>query len=68
MGPGLLSAETMVSYALFLIRRGFRYVPVTYTTLAYWNYFRFRFQKPVRGGIEQGKPAPAAAGVDRRPD
>ena len=45
MGPGLMSAETAVGIALFFIRRGFRYVPVTYTTLALWNYFRFRLLK-----------------------
>jgi hypothetical protein len=68
MGPGLMSADTMVSYALFFIRRGFRYVPVTYTTLAYWNYFRFRFQKAAGDGIAEAKPAGAAAGVDGRPN
>ncbi len=42
MGKGPMSAATAVAIALFLIRRGFRYVPVTLTTLAFWNYFRFR--------------------------
>jgi hypothetical protein len=41
MGPGALSADRVAAIALFLIRRGFRYVPVTVTTLAFWNYFRF---------------------------
>ncbi|MEX0860173.1 MAG: hypothetical protein WEB63_02165 [Cucumibacter sp.] len=45
MGPGLISAATAAAVALFLIRRGFTYVPVTYTTLALWNYLRFRFQR-----------------------
>ena len=45
MGKGLMSAETAVSIALFFIRRGFTYVPVTFTTLAFWNYIRFRFQR-----------------------
>jgi hypothetical protein len=45
MGKGLLSAEAMVSYSLFFIRRGFTYVPATYTTLAFWNYFRFRWPR-----------------------
>ena len=44
MGKGPMSAEFAVSYAMFFIRRGFKYVPVTLTTLAFWNYFRFRFQ------------------------
>lgn len=68
MGKGLISGETAVSIALFFIRRGFRYIPVTYTTLAFWNFFRFRFQKPVGNGIEQDKPARAAAGADVRHD
>lgn len=46
MGKGAMSAETTVNIALFFIRRGFRYVPVTLTGLAVLNYFRFRyFQK-----------------------
>ncbi len=54
MGPGLLSAEAATGLALFLIRRGFRYVPVTLTTLALWNYWRFVLQRP---DVPAGKPA-----------
>lgn len=43
MGKGAMSARTAVNIALFFIRRGFRYVPVTLTGLAVLNYFRFRF-------------------------
>lgn len=43
MGKGAMSAETAVNIALFFIKRGFRYVPVTLTGLAVLNYFRFRF-------------------------
>lgn len=43
MGKGAMSAETAVNIALFFIRRGFRYVPVTLTGMAVLNYFRFRF-------------------------
>lgn len=64
MGRGLISGGTAVAIALFFIRRGFRYVPVTYTTLAFWNYFRFRFQKNGGGGIEQAKHAEATAGAE----
>jgi hypothetical protein len=46
MGPGPMSADTAAAIALFLIRRGFHYVPVTLTSLAFWNYFRFIRQKP----------------------
>ena len=55
MGPGAMSADTAVRIALFFIRRGFSYVPVTLTTLAFWNYFRFIRQtpdaQPVRAGV-----------------
>ncbi|MDR3471258.1 MAG: sterol desaturase family protein [Devosia sp.] len=44
MGRGLMSADTAAAIAIFFIRRAFRYVPVTYTTLAFWNYFRFKRQ------------------------
>jgi hypothetical protein len=44
MGPGLMSAKTAVAIALFFIKRNFTYVPVTFTTLAFWNYFRFILQ------------------------
>ena len=43
MGKGAMSAETAAAIALFFIRRGFKYVPVTFTGLAFLNYFRFRF-------------------------
>jgi hypothetical protein len=47
MGKGAMSAGTAITIALFFIRRGFKYVPVTLTGLALLNYFRFRyFQKP----------------------
>jgi len=46
MGPGPMSADTAARIALFFIRRGFSYVPVTLTTLAFWNYFRFIRQSP----------------------
>ena len=47
MGPGLISGETAAKAAYFLIRRGFRYVPVTYTGIALVNYFKFAwFTRP----------------------
>lgn len=55
MGKGAMSAETAVSIALFFIRRGFRYVPVTLTGLAALNYFRFRFFQ--RGRPDASQPA-----------
>jgi hypothetical protein len=60
MGPGLMSANAAVSMTLFFIRRGFKYVPVTYTTLAIWNYIRFRMLKAAdAGGVEEPSIAPA---------
>lgn len=41
MGPGLMTASFAAKMTLFLIKRGFKYVPVTYTGFAYLNYFRF---------------------------
>ena len=52
MGKGAMSADTAVTIALFFIRRGFKYVPVTLTGLAVLNYFRFRyFQKAAAGAL-----------------
>ena len=52
-----MSAGFAASYALFIIRRGFAYVPVTLTGLALWNYFRFVRQTP------EALPAPAADAI-----
>jgi hypothetical protein len=43
MGPGLMSAKFAAFCSLFFIKRGFRYVPVTYTGFAWLNYVRFFF-------------------------
>lgn len=49
MGPGLISGETAARWSLFLIRRGARYVPVTYTGIAMVNYFKFAwFTRPAK--------------------
>ena len=53
MGKGAMSAGTAVNIALFFIRRGFRYVPVTLTGLAVLNYFRFRFFQKGQPDISQ---------------
>ena len=45
MGPGLMSGTTAVRTAPFFIRRGFRYIPVTYTGIALLNYFKFLMLK-----------------------
>jgi sterol desaturase/sphingolipid hydroxylase (fatty acid hydroxylase superfamily) len=51
MGWAPLSARMAVAMAMVLIRRGARYVPVTYTGLAFLNYFKFLFHR--------GEPRPA---------
>jgi sterol desaturase/sphingolipid hydroxylase (fatty acid hydroxylase superfamily) len=43
MGWAPLPAGAAAAMAMFLIRRGFRYVPVTYTGIAFLNYFKFLF-------------------------
>lgn len=53
MGKGAMSAATAVNIALFFIRRGFRYVPVTLTGLAVLNYFRFRFFQKEQPDLSQ---------------
>jgi hypothetical protein len=45
MGPGLISGRTAARIALFFIRRGIRYVPVTYTGIAFANYWKFVFSR-----------------------
>lgn len=41
MGKGLMSGRTAATIAFWLIRRGFRYVPVTCTGIAYLNFIPF---------------------------
>ncbi len=44
MGPGLISGSLAARWAWFFIKRGFRYVPVSYTGIALINYFKFLFR------------------------
>lgn len=46
MGWGIMTGSFVAKYALFFIRRGFYYIPVTYTGLAFINYIRFKCMKP----------------------
>lgn len=41
MGHALVTADWAARVAIWWIRRGARYVPVTYTGIAFVNYFRF---------------------------
>lgn len=54
MGSGLISGRTAARIALFFIRRGARYVPVTYTGIAFLNYFKFKLS---RSGIGASRAA-----------
>jgi hypothetical protein len=45
MGPGPISGAFVARITLFLIKRGFKYIPVTYTGLAFVNYLVFRCRK-----------------------
>lgn len=49
MGKGLISGELAAKIAMFFIDRGFRYVPVTYTGVAFYNYLKFVFAGPMIG-------------------
>lgn len=51
MGPALVTARWAAGVALWWIRRGARYVPVTYTGMAYANYFRFMYWVTPRGEL-----------------
>ncbi len=41
MGPGLMSGRMAARVAFWMIRHGFRYVPVTYTGIALLNFIPF---------------------------
>jgi monoglucosyldiacylglycerol epimerase len=49
MGPGLMSARTSAVIAFWLIRRGFQYVPVTYTGIAFLNFPPFFMRARLAG-------------------
>ena len=59
MGPGLMTGRTAAAIAFWLIRRGFRYVPVTYTGIAFLNFIPFvlRGLRAVRTGRELSRLA-----------
>ncbi|KAM3554874.1 hypothetical protein MY1884_005887 [Beauveria asiatica] len=52
MGSAIVGADWAARTAIWWIRRGAQYVPVTYTGLAFVNYFRFMYWV---------KPAPAGS-------
>jgi monoglucosyldiacylglycerol epimerase len=56
MGPGMMSGRTAATIALWLIRRGFRYVPVTYTGIAFVNYIQFFLRGLLAGSLVSRRP------------
>jgi hypothetical protein len=66
MGWGLISGETVAKVMMFAIKRGFRYIPITYTGFALVNYFKFVFLvRPARApsaSLPDIATAPLAAG------
>jgi hypothetical protein len=61
MGPGLISGKTAARIAMFFIRRGARYVPVTYTGIAFVNYFKFLFGAGKAPAAEESRDGLARA-------
>ena len=53
MGSAILSADWAAESTMWWIRRGARYVPVTYTGIAYLNFFKFIFWVPSAGDLNQ---------------
>ncbi|CAI7608087.1 unnamed protein product [Penicillium glandicola] len=53
IGPAILSAGWAAKCTMFWIRRGARYVPVTYTGFAYLNYFKFMYWVPYAQGTDK---------------
>lgn len=43
MGPAIVSANWAAKWTMWWIRRGGKYVPVTYTGIAYLHFFKFLF-------------------------
>jgi hypothetical protein len=62
MGKGLISGETAAAIAMFFLRRGFRYVPVTYTGIALLNWPRYLWP-PRREGELGEESGPQLEGV-----
>ncbi len=58
MGPGLMSARFAARATLFLIKRGFKYVPVSYTGFAFLNYFIFIYAPKKYATIENDSVQP----------
>jgi hypothetical protein len=43
MGPDIVSVDLAAKWTMWWIRRGAKYVPVTYTGIAYVHFFEFVF-------------------------
>jgi hypothetical protein len=69
MGPGLMTGRIAATIAFWLIRRGFRYVPVTYTGIALLNFISFVLQglRAAAGGPPSQRFLTVRAVAGRRP-
>jgi hypothetical protein len=50
MGSAIFSGKWAAKFTMWWIRRGARYIPVTYTGIAYLNYLKFMYWVPYRQG------------------
>ncbi|KAJ5963081.1 hypothetical protein N7481_013386 [Penicillium waksmanii] len=53
MGSAVLSADWAAKCVMWWIRRGARFIPVTYTGIAYLNYFNFMYRVPYARDVDQ---------------
>jgi NAD(P)-dependent dehydrogenase (short-subunit alcohol dehydrogenase family) len=53
MGSAIISADMAAKCAMWWIRRGARYIPVTYTGIAYLNYFNFIYRVPYAQDLDK---------------
>ena len=60
MGRGLMSAKAAAWLSLWLIKRGFRYVPVTYTGVALLNFGLFVAGDRIEAIARLGRSVPAS--------
>ena len=60
MGSGLMSGQTAAAIALWMIRHGFRYIPVTYTGIAFLNFIPFSLQVVAAGSARSPRVVPGS--------
>jgi len=63
MGKGLMSGATAAAVAMVFIRRVLRYVPVTYTGIALFNWVRFAWPPPISRASCERTEQPSASSI-----